>query len=336
MQPLVSVIITYFNSVKLGNFVETSMNCLLNQTYKNLEFICVNDGSNDSTLQELESFAKLDSRIKVFSKENQKYAQYSKAYGQDKASGDYIFLFDHDDLISLDTIEKCVETFNRNPDLDIVTPIIKAQFTDNKLKYISNLDQIISSVDNFEFRKISGKDAIQKTVGKYDIHIRGMYRKEVFKSHSFRFSEPLLNADEIVERLIFEEARFIGSCDAVYTHYIHPDSSAKSLSPKKIDIVRTDFLLRKIFIEKGIYDNRKSIFEFTAYKNLVSAIKTFHHFSHTMHSEENVIQKKRLIDSYSQLDTKTIVSQFQGIAKIYNGILLSNFSLMSLYYKFKK
>lgn len=333
--PLVSIITTYYNSVQLGDFVKSSMNCLLGQTYQNLEFICVNDGSTDATLDDLESFANLDSRIRVFSKENQKYAQYSKAYGQDKASGDYIFLFDHDDIISLDTIEKCVETFNKNPDLDIVTPIIKAQFTDNKLKYISNLDQIINSVDDFEFRKISGKNAIQKTVGKYDIHIRGMYRKDVFKSHSFRFLEPLLNADEIIERLIFEEAKFIGSCDAIYTHYIHPDSSAKLLSPKKIDITRTDFLLRKLFKEKEIYEPRKSIFEFVAFKNLVNAIKIFHHFSGQMGSEEQQKQRKRLQDSYSQLDKKTVVSQFKGIAKLYNMFLLSNFSLMSFFYKYK-
>lgn len=334
-QPLISIITTYYNSVELGDFVKTSMNCLLNQTYKNIEFICVNDGSTDTTLDDLEYFAKQDSRVKIYTKENQKYAQYSKAYGQEKASGDFIFLFDHDDLIEFDTIEKCYQTALAHPELDIVTPIIIAKFTNGNIKYISNLDLILSDAKNFEFRKINGKEAIQKTVGRYDIHIRGFYRKEVFKSHSFRFTEPLLNADEIAERLIFEKARFIGSCDAIYTHYIHPDSSAKLLSPKKIDITRTDYLLRRMFLQKGIYESRKSIFEFTAYKNLVNAIKIFHLFSSKMNSEEKLLQKKRLQDSYSSLSKKTVLSQFKGIAKIYNAFLLSSFSLMSLFYKYK-
>jgi glycosyltransferase involved in cell wall biosynthesis len=334
-QPLISIITTYYNSVELGDFVKTSMNCLLNQTYRNIEFICVNDGSTDSTLDDLEYFATQDSRIKVYTKENQKYAQYSKAYGQEKASGDYIFLFDHDDLIEFDTIEKCYQTALANPELDIVTPIIITTFTDGNIKYISNLDLILSNTKNFEFRKISGKEAIQQTVGRYDIHIRGFYRKEVFKSYSFRFTEPLLNADEIAERLIFEKARFVGSCDAIYTHYIHPNSSAKSHSPKKIDITRTDYLLRRIFLEKGIYESRKSIFEFTAYKNLVNAVKAYHFFSRKMNSEEKLMQKKRLHDSYSSLNKKIVLSQFQGIAKIYNTFLLSNFSIMSFFYKFK-
>ena len=331
--PLISIITTYYNSVQLGDFVKSSMKCLLGQTYANLEFICVNDGSTDSTLENLESFAKQDARVKVYTKENQKYAQYSKAYGQDKAMGEFIFLFDHDDLIDLDTIEKCYDTFLKNPDLDIVTPIVITKFTDGNIKNIHNI-HLTDSTD-FEYREISGKQAIKETVGRYDIHLRGLYRNTIFNSHSFRFTEPLLNADEIVERLILEEARSIGTCDAVYTHYIHPDSSAKLLSPKKIDIARTDLLLRKLFKEKEIYEPRKSIFEFVAYKNLVNAIKIFHLFSVQMSSDEQQKQKKRLQDSYSELDKETVLSRFKGIAKLYNMFLLSNFTLMSFFYKYK-
>ena len=333
-QPLISIITTYYNSVQLGDFVKSSMKCLQNQTYQNLELICVNDGSTDSTLNELESFAKQDSRIKVYTKENQKYAQYSKAYGQEKASGEFIFLFDHDDLIDFDTIEKCYQTFLRHPELDIVTPIVITKFTDGKIKNIHNI--YVSDSAIFEFKKFTGSQIIKDTVGKYDNHIRGLYRKEVFKSHSFRFTEPLLNADEIVERLIYEEARFVGNCDAVYTHYIHPDSSAKLLSPKRIDFARTDFVLRKIFKEKGIYENRRAIFEFIAYKNLVNAIKIFHHFSKDMTAEEYSKQSKRLRESYNELDKKVVISQFAGFAKFYNAFLLSDFSLMSIFYKYKK
>lgn len=334
--PLVSIITTYYNSVQLGDFVRSSMSCLLNQTYANIEFICVNDGSTDSTLEDLEYFAKQDPRIKIYTKENQKYAQYSKAFGQDKASGDFIFLFDHDDLIDRDTIEKCLDTFSQFPELDIVTAMIKTESTLGKLKYISNLNQYIENTSQFSFRKISGKEAIKNTVGKYDTHIRGLYRKEIFKSHSFRFTEPLLNADEIVERMIFENARFIGSCDAVYTHFIHPDSSAKLPSVKKIDIVRTDVLLRNLFKEKKMYEDRKSIFELTAYRNFVNGLKAYHFFSKNLTLEESSFQKKRLLQSYSELDKKNIVSQFSGIAKLYNSILLSNFFLISFYYKYKK
>lgn len=333
--PLVSIITTYYNSVQLGGFVKSSMECLLNQTYRNIEFICVNDGSTDSTLQELEEFAKIDSRIRIYTKENQKYAQYSKAYGQEKSSGEFIFLFDHDDTIDLETIQKCLQAFATDPSLDIVAPIVDTKFTNGKPKYTANLDHYINNISDYSLRKISGKEAIEKTVGRYDIHIRGLYKSHVFKSHSFQFSEPLLNADEIVERLIFENAKYIGTCNAVYTHYIHPDSSAKLPSPKIIDVVRTDVILRQLFKKKRIYENRKYIFELTAYKNLVNAIKIFHLFSGKMTAEEQMSQRKRLLDSYAELDKKMVLSQYKGITKIYNTFLLSHFSALITFYQYK-
>lgn len=66
--PLISIITTYYNSVQLGDFVKSSMNCLLNQTYSNIEFICVNDGSTDSTLDNLEYFAKKTQELKFTQK----------------------------------------------------------------------------------------------------------------------------------------------------------------------------------------------------------------------------------------------------------------------------
>ncbi len=335
-RPLISVVTTYYNSVSLGNFVKTSLQCLMNQTYENIELICVNDGSTDTTLEELQYFEKTDSRIKVFTKENEKYAQYSKAYGQEKASGKYIFLFDHDDLIDYDLIEKCFLEFERDPELDIVTPIVKTVFTDGKIKHISNLDLYTDAPSQFVRRKLSGAEAIKKTAGRYDIHIRGLYRAEIFKSFSFRYTEPLLNADEIVERLIFEKARFIGSCKAVYTHYIHADSSAKLPSVKKIDIVRTDVLLRELFKDKGIYEDRKSIFELTAYKNIVNGIKIFHHFSGSMSADQLSKQKNRLSEAYQNLDKKTVLSQFSGFSKLYNAILMASFAGIFTFYRLKR
>ncbi len=333
--PLVSIITTYYNSVSLGDFVNTSMQCLLNQTYKNIEFICVNDGSTDDTLQQLNDYAARDSRIKVYTKDNQKYAQYSKGYGQDKAEGEFIFLFDHDDLVETDAIEKALKTFQERPNLDIVSFLIKTMYTDGKLKYFSNVNLLIKDPSEFSAVEISGIEALKLTVGRYDIHIRGLYRSRVFKTSSFNFTEALLNADEIVERLILENAKLIGSCDAVYTHYIHPDSSAKLPSIKKIDIVRTDVLLREIFKSKNIYDARKDIFELTAYKNYVNAVKIFHYFSGKLSREEQAFQKKRLIESYTGLDKKIILNQYQGLAKLYNRLLLNSFNINFNLYKLK-
>lgn len=336
MKPTVTIITTFYNSVFLGDFVNKSMNSLLNQSYRNIEFICVNDGSKDDTLNQLLTYQKKDDRIKIVNKENEGTAQYAKAAGQDVATGAYIMLFDHDDSFSSDAVEKAVQEFTDNPELDMVGMIVKTVFSDGKIKNIYALDERLEHIEEYRSHLISGADALQKTIGRYDIHFRGFYRKEVFKKISFRFTERLLNADEIVERQLLQYANKIGICSGIYTHYIFLNSSAKSFNLKKIDIVATDLFMRDFAKKLNLYESRKEIFESVAYKNFIDAIKVYQYFKPTLSAEQNEFYTKRLKSSYEGLDQKAVLLHYRGLAKIYNRILLSGFYFVNQFYKLKK
>ena len=333
--PKVSIITTYYNSVKLGDFVKKSMECLLNQTYQNIEFVCVHDGSPDDTLSQLKEYQEKDSRIIIIDKSNEGTAQYAKAAGQDVASGEYIMLFDHDDTMSLDAVEKAVNKFQENPNLDMVGFIVKTIYANGKIRSIKNLDIPLQKIGDFRDRTLTGKECLIKTVGRYDVDFRGFYKKEIFKSVSFRFTERLLNADEIVERMILERVNNIGICNAVYTHYIYMNSSAKSFNLKKIDILKTNLILRDYFKKLGSYEDRKSIFELTSYKDFINGVKVYAYFEKNLTKE----QKSHFMDifkkTYQVLDKTIILSQFKGISKFYNRILLSNFNFLLNFYRLR-
>lgn len=333
--PKVSIIATFYNSDSLGDYVNQSMKFLLNQTYSNLEIVCVNDGSEDSTLETLEKYAAKDERIKLISKENKHYAQYAKGAGQKVATGEWCFLFDHDDEISLDAIKKAVEVSQKNPEFDIVSMKIVQCSTDGKELLHSNLD-INSREDQFVERKITGKEYLQKTVGKFEVHVRGIVKRDLFNKHSFDFSEPLLNADEFVERLVFSEAKWIGNCEGVYKYFLHPNSSAKEASIKHIDIVRTDVLLRPFFIERGVYKERKAKFENNAFRSLVNGIKIFHTFKKSMDKETQLEKKSLLKDSFEKLDTNQILKGKSFLVQIYYRLIFSDFNLLFNFYRIKK
>lgn len=334
--PKISIITTFYNSVKLGDFVNQSMECLLNQTYRNIEFVCVNDGSQDETLIQLKEYAQKDSRIVIVDKKNQGVAHYAKAAGQDAANGDWIMLFDHDDLISLDAIEKAVQVASENPDLDGVSMMIELTYADGKIRSYQNLD--ISSKLKFDYepRKISGNEMFAKTVGRYDVHFRGIICKEKFKAFSFNYPEKIVNGDEIVERLIFKNLNLVGSCSGVYKHFIYFNSSAKSYSLKKIDIVRTDVILRELFQKENVYEARKDIFELDAFKSIVIGAKIYNRLKKTVDETTRHKYYDFLKDSYIKLDKKNVIEQLNGMNKIYNSFILSSFGLMMNFYKFKK
>lgn len=106
MNNLVTVVVPVYNVEK---YVEKCITSIVEQTYKNLEIIIINDGSSDNSPKICDEFAKIDSRIKVIHKKNEG-AGMARNTGLSQANGDYICFFDSDDYIEPDTIEISLKT----------------------------------------------------------------------------------------------------------------------------------------------------------------------------------------------------------------------------------
>lgn len=89
----VSIIMPVYNSEK---YVKNAILSVLNQTYKNIELIAVDDGSTDNSLEILNNIKNDDSRLKVYTKENGGISS-ARNYGIDRATGEYIGFIDNDD-----------------------------------------------------------------------------------------------------------------------------------------------------------------------------------------------------------------------------------------------
>ncbi len=97
----ISVIVPVY---KVEKYIKNTVNSIINQTYKNLEIILVDDGSPDRCPEICDELAEKDSRIKVIHKENGGVSSARNA-GLDMASGDYIAFVDGDDYIDCDMYE---------------------------------------------------------------------------------------------------------------------------------------------------------------------------------------------------------------------------------------
>lgn len=99
---VVSVVLPIYNVEK---YLNRCVKSVINQSYKNLEIILVDDGSPDNCPVLCDEWAKKDNRIKVVHKKNAGLG-YARNTGIENATGEYICFFDSDDYIALDTIEK--------------------------------------------------------------------------------------------------------------------------------------------------------------------------------------------------------------------------------------
>jgi glycosyltransferase involved in cell wall biosynthesis len=162
--PKVSVVIPCFNNET--TIIET-LNCILNQEYKDIEVIIVNDGSKDNSKEVITDFIINKSNLNLINQNNSGPSN-SRNTGSETASGKYLLFLDADDLIAPSFIKKSVELLEKDEKLNIVYS--KAEFFDAK-KGIWNLSDF--KMPNFLIDNCIPITALIRTevfrkVGKFD------------------------------------------------------------------------------------------------------------------------------------------------------------------------
>lgn len=104
--PLVSIVVPTYN---VKHYIRECIESILNQTYKNIEIIIVNDGSTDNSMYMIDDYITSIDKIKVINQENQGLSA-ARNSGIDKAKGKYIAMIDSDDKIKPDFIKNLVKT----------------------------------------------------------------------------------------------------------------------------------------------------------------------------------------------------------------------------------
>lgn len=134
---LVSVIVPVYNA---EHFIEKCIHSILNQSYKNIELILVNDGSTDNSVKICDSFAKIDNRIKLIHQANSG-PSVARNNGIYNAKGKYIQFIDADDYIEENMIETLVNEMEKG--LDIVICGYKRIFKEeNKITSTKNISVV--------------------------------------------------------------------------------------------------------------------------------------------------------------------------------------------------
>ena len=100
--PKISVIIPVYN---VEDYLEECLDSIINQTFKDLEIICINDGSQDNSLNILEEYAEKDNRIKIITTKNQGLSA-ARNRGLENITGDYVYFIDSDDYLELTAFEE--------------------------------------------------------------------------------------------------------------------------------------------------------------------------------------------------------------------------------------
>ena len=236
MKDLITVIINVYNGEK---FINKCLDCIINQTYKNLEILIINDGSTDNTLNIMKKYK--DKRIRVISTEN-KGLSLSRNVGIDNALGEYLYFIDVDDFIELDTIEYLYNMCKRTNTLISTCRSLQVKdFNNNK------------NVKNENIKVISKEDMLKKVLLYDDVAIwNKLIHKNLF--NDIRFKNRIANDILVTYKLVLKTDKISYSNKVKYYYLKHDNSiTYKNNEDRSIDLYNA--ALERYYYIKKIYPN---------------------------------------------------------------------------------
>lgn len=215
----ISVIIPIYN---VEPYLDACLRSVVNQTYKNLEIIAVDDGSTDNSGKILDEWIKRDSRIIGIHKKGGGVSS-ARNIGLDMATGDYIVMIDSDDFWDTEAVELLFNTAVDNK-ADMVIARGKRVdeegnlFSENLKDIAPHVEGIISEEDFWKVRPIDMFFVVPWSK---------IYRKELFDD--IRFPEGRINEDVAVLWKIISKCERIYALDRkIYNWRINPNSITRS------------------------------------------------------------------------------------------------------------
>lgn len=176
-EPLVSIVVPIYN---LEKFLDKNIKSLINQRYKNIEIILVDDGSPDNSAKICDEYAKKDKRIKVIHKVNEGVSK-ARNTGIDNSIGDYICFVDGDDFLANDFIEYMLDLINKtNSDFAL---------SKNCFKY--NISKEMNQIDEDDIEIYSPADATALLISqRVEVGCwNKIYSKKLLDKYNIRFND---------------------------------------------------------------------------------------------------------------------------------------------------
>lgn len=216
MDNLVSIIVPLYNGEEC---IERCLSSLIQQTYRNIEVVVVNDGSNDSSELVLKKIMYRDNRIRLINKKNGGQSS-ARNLGLQNIKGDYVFFVDCDDYIEKDMIAEMLE-YGAVNDLDIVISGMIFDYLDEKYIQKINFSRNYFSKDFSDMADIIYESCKN---GLLYSPCNKLYKTNLIKNNEINF----IGGTEPIEDIVFnceylKKVKSIGVLKKAYYHYIKTD-----------------------------------------------------------------------------------------------------------------
>ena len=241
--PLITVIVPVYNVEK---YIIRCIESVVNQTYKNLEILFVDDGTPDNSAKICQQYADKDSRITVLHKKNGGLSD-ARNFAMDRMNGDYVTFIDSDDYVSIYYIENLYNALSKeNADMSISW--FKDVFEDDLPKYTDGSN----TLENYEL--LAADKCLERMFYQDYVEISAwgkLYKKDLFNNLRYPFGK--LYEDIPVTPVAVQKCKNIAvirNCDYFYFQRIDGIQNMK-FNTKKMDAIENMNFLKSFIAENS-------------------------------------------------------------------------------------
>lgn len=271
----ISVIIPVYNVEK---YLKQCLESVVNQTFRDIEIICVNDGSTDNSLGCLESYEKQDERIRIITQKN-KGLSGARNTGMKYATGKYIYFLDSDDYLELNALED-LHSLGEEKSLDLI--LFKVlNFKDETGEKYSQRYFDMPYLNDLKGRIFDYTDIRDEIISMNETVYSKFFKRELIEDCDFL--EGYIYEDTLfLMDYIFDAKRMYFYDEYLYCRRIRDDSIIFTDSKNQVDVITIFNNVMAKLKQSNHYDyykedlfNRKMYSVYNIYKNLTDDTKDY-------------------------------------------------------------
>lgn len=223
---MISVVMPVYNGEK---FLKQSIESILNQTYNDFEFIIINDGSTDNSLEIIKRYVAIDERIILISQENKGIVEALNK-GIDISSGKYIARMDCDDISLPNRFKVQLDFMRENTNVDILGTYISA---------IGQSEDEMRRVEKWFNVSVTDKNKLERSlVSTVLCHPSIIMTSEFSKKNKYDSKYPQIEDYELFLRAISKGYKLCNIQEVLFKYRVHEDSKSHIERNQQINIIK--------------------------------------------------------------------------------------------------
>lgn len=303
--PKVSILVAIYNAEA---FLHQCLDSLLAQTLRDIQILCIDDASTDTSLEIARQYAQRDPRVEVIALKQNSGQAHARNQGLKQATGTYICMLDSDDWMSPDALQLAVEKMETQAGTDCVLFHLINVFPHpaSNHTHLTN-DHAQQQEEEYPmqpFEKLSGQEAFLKSLT-WDIH--GLYLLKTHIHRQYPYDESAkAYSDDNTTRLHYLHSRQVSCCSGTYFYRQHPLSVTHSVSLRRFDYLKANDSMAAQLRNLHLSSTILSLYENVRWLNLIDTYLFYYQYRHKLSPQDKRYGLSEIKRVWQLIDTNQL------------------------------